>query len=223
MGHDLRNPLNAIAMATQLLVNHGQLSKGDLRLAGMVRRSIKRMQDMIAHVLDFTSVRLGGGLGIETEPVDLRVLCQQAIGELALQSGVEIHSKLDGDLTGVWDGPRLIQVMSNILGNAVDHATPGTPVRLRARSKDADVVVEISNQGAPISADLLPVLFAAFRSGQGQGQGKTPAKQGHFGLGLYITHEIVVAHQGTIVAGSVSGTTNFSIRLPRFPRPPDPE
>ncbi len=218
VGHDLRNPLAAIAMATQLLVNHGQLSKADLKLTVMVKKSAMRMQNMIAHLLDFTRVRLGDGLGIQAKPVDLRSICKQAIGELAVQPGVEIHSEFDGDLTGVWDGPRLIQVMSNILGNAVDHATPGTPVLLRACKKDAnaEVVVEISNQGPPIPADLLPVLFAAFRSGRDL----THSKLGHVGLGLYIAREIIVSHGGTLAAGSAGGTTTFSICLPR---PSDPE
>jgi signal transduction histidine kinase len=210
VGHDLRNPLSAIALSARLLLNHGQLSEADLRSARMIQKCVTRMDRMIAHVLDFTRIRVGSGLPIEAGPADLRPICEQAIAELALLPDVDIRSEFDGDLGGTWDEERLLQVLSNVLGNAVDHATPGTPVLVRGRDAGAEVVVEISNQGPAIPADLLPVLFAPFRSGR-------PSRHGHLGLGLFIAHEIARMHHGTLVASCSQGTTTFTLRLTRDP------
>jgi signal transduction histidine kinase len=208
VGHDLKNPLSAIAMSARLMLNPHRLDPADARLAGMIQRCAKRMGLMIEQVLDFTRLRVGGGLHIEREPADLRVVCEQAIGELAVGVGARIAAQFDGGLTGRWDAERLTQVMSNLLGNAVDHADSGTSVRLAARGTGTEVIIEIKNQGAAIPADLVPLLFAPFRGGR-------TAKDGHLGLGLYIAHEIVGLHHGTLSARCELGVTTFSLRLPR--------
>jgi signal transduction histidine kinase len=210
LGHDLRNPLSAVALSVRLMMNHGQLSEADQRSAKMIQKCVTRMDRMIAHVLDLTRIRVGSGLLIETGPADLRPICEQAMAELALLPDVVIRSEFDGNLGGTWDEERLIQVVSNVLGNAVDHATQGTPILVRAQGAGADVVAEISNQGPAIPPDLLPVLFDPFRSGR-------QSRQGHLGLGLFIAHEIVHLHRGTLVARSALGTTTFTLRLPRNP------
>ena len=63
---------------------------------------------------------------------------------------VPIELAVEGDLTGIWDADRLAEALSNLLGNAIEHATPGTPVRLEAHADGPDVVIEVKNQGPPI-------------------------------------------------------------------------
>src|SRR5439155_26652666 len=93
----------------------------------------------------------------------------------------------------------------------VDYAAPGTAVRVEAHAEGAEVVVEIANQGLPIPADVLPVIFEPFRRGNEAAKSAT----GNLGLGLYIAKQIVLAHGGTLEARSADGTTTFRIKLPR--------
>ena len=213
VGHDLRNPLQAIAGSAHLLTAHGALSKADAQLVERVRNSAQRMARLISQLLDLTRARLGGGIALDLQPTDLREVGRQVIDELEVGSGAKVHLDLQGELTGTWDADRLAQVLSNIVGNAIDHAAPGTCVLLTATESASDVFIAITNQGKPIPPAVLPVLFQPFRSGRSLGYSKV----GHLGLGLYISYQVVLAHGGALTGQSADGTTTFSIRLPRFP------
>lgn len=216
VGHDLRNPLSAILMAAGVLSHRGSLDQTDALLATRIIASGNRMARMIAQLLDFTRARLGGGIALQPERIDLRALCRQVVEELTLRPGTRIDCEYQGDLSGTWDADRLAEVLSNILGNATEHAAPGTPILLKACGERGQVVVEISNQGAPIPPEVLPYIFSAFR----RGRQETRSSVGNLGLGLYIASQIVVAHGGTLAAQSAGGTTTFTMRLPRAPAAP---
>jgi len=215
IGHDLRNPLNTIVMASGLLIGHGKLSDEDARLANRIVSSGQRMTRMIGQLVEFTRARLGGGFDLELQPSDLGKICQDIIEELRVASCVEVRWLGEGDLGGIWDADRLAQVVSNLASNALDYAKPGTPVLLHAFAEGEAVVVEITNQGVCIAPELLPSIFTAFRRAQVQSHGRT----GHLGLGLYIAAELVHAHGGTIEVRSADETTTFTLRLPRAPSP----
>jgi signal transduction histidine kinase len=121
------------------------------------------------------------------------------------------------DTRGVWDKERLAQVVSNLIGNAIEHGKPGGAIEVRLRSEGDGVRLEVHNQGAAIPAELLPSIFDPFRRQQRAGQ-----KSEGLGLGLYICRELVRAHGGEIAVQSTdeAGTT-FTVRLPRK-RPPPP-
>jgi signal transduction histidine kinase len=208
LGHDLRNPLAAIVMSAATLLRRGHLDEQDAETAARIIRASQRMTRMIAQVLDLTRARLGGGLPIERKPTDLRDVCQTIVEEF----DAPIQLELEGDdLTGNWDEDRLAEVLSNLAGNAVRYATPGTAVIVRARTDGAEVVVEVTNQGEAIREDQLPFLFEPFRRAEELGA----AKSGNLGLGLYIAHQIVLAHGGGLEVRSANGTTTFAMRLPR--------
>jgi len=118
--------------------------------------------------------------------------------------------EMEGDLTGTWDEDRLAEVLSNLVGNAIEYARPETAVLVKAYAEGAAVVAEIVNQGDPIPADVLPFIFQPFRRAR-----REPSRTGNLGLGLYIAHEIALAHGGTLNADSTDGRTTFVIRLPR--------
>lgn len=103
--------------------------------------------------------------------------------------------------------------MANLLGNAVQHSPTNTPVQVTARAGGDSVLFQVHNAGAPIPADLLPVLFEPFHRGREAGG----AKRGRsLGLGLYISRQIVAAHGGRIEVHSTEGDgTTFSVWLPR--------
>jgi len=213
LGHDLRSPLNAIVMGAGLMLGHGELSESDARIASRIVSSSQRMERMISQMLEFTRARLGGGFHLELAPADLGALCGDVADELRLASSVEVVQTVEGDVTGVWDVDRLAEVISNIAGNATTHATPGTPVTIRVVAVGDDVVMEIENQGREIPPQLVREIFLPFR----RGEGASANRAGHLGLGLYIAHEVVRSHGGTLAVRSAEGRTTFTASLPRVP------
>ena len=198
-------------MGAGLMLSRGQLSEHDAETAARIIRSSQRMAQMVTQLLDLTRTRLGGGLPIAPKPTDLHAVCRLVVQEF----DVPVHLEAEGDLTGTWDGDRLAEVLSNLTGNALEHAVRGTLVIVRARGTSAEVFVEVENAGEPIPAEVLPFIFEPFR--RAKPFAKSPA--GNLGLGLYIAKQIVLAHGGTIDARSADGATVFSVCLPRVPPP----
>lgn len=212
LGHDLRNPLGAIVAAANLLLLHTEDSKS----FSWIRRilgSSERMSRMVDQLLDFTRVRIGGGLALTRHACDLRELARQTVEEVELANPTwRFAFESTGDLTGHWHGDRLLQVFSNLISNAVQHGSCERPlvVRLDGMDPRGPVRIEIQNHGT-IPAELLPVLFDPFRSTKHKRDGSRG-----LGLGLFITEQIVRAHGGDIgVTSSEDEGTTFRIRLPR--------
>jgi signal transduction histidine kinase len=206
LGHDLRNPVASIVMSAAALLQRDELSEKNAEKAAIIIRGGQRMQRMITQLLEFTRARLGGGFPLEPKPVDLREVCRNVVEEFE----ASIEMEMEGDLTGTWDEDRLAEVLSNLVGNAIEYARPETAVLVKAYAEGAAVVAEIVNQGDPIPADVLPFIFQPFRRAR-----REPSRTGNLGLGLYIAHEIALAHGGTLNADSTDGRTTFVIRLPR--------
>jgi signal transduction histidine kinase len=207
LGHDLRNPLGSIGMAAALLLRRGHLDEQDAATAARIIRSGQRMTRMVTQLLDLTRARLGGGLPIEPKPTDLREVCRNVVEEFE----ATIRLEVEGDVTGTWDHDRLAEVVSNLTGNAVEYAAPGTLVLVKAQADETEVVVEISNRGDPIPEEVMPFIFEPFRRARKREKSAT----GNLGLGLYIAQQIVLSHGGTLGAHSADGTTTFVMRLPR--------
>ena len=133
------------------------------------------MTRMITQLLDLTRARLGGGLPIEPKSIDLRDLCRNVVDEF--EAKVQLDD--EGDLTGSWDEDRLAEVLSNLAGNAIEHAAPGTVVNIKGYADAAEVVVEVNNQGDPIPAAVLPFIFEPFRRANGRQKSPTgnPARR----------------------------------------------
>jgi signal transduction histidine kinase len=215
IGHDLRNPLNAMVVAAKLLIERNSFQERDAWLANRIVNSGQRMCRMIDQLANFTRVRLGGGFELDLTLCDLSHICRSVVEELQLSSGIEIQfSAVDDPIEGRWDADLLAEVLSNVIGNATDHATLGTPVLVRLRAEGLWVVVDIQNEGACIPPELLATLFDAFRRAQTDDRRET----GHLGLGLYISREIALSHGGSLGVKSADGKTKFSLRLPRVPR-----
>jgi PAS domain S-box-containing protein len=212
LGHDLRNPLAAITTAAQVMqVRHGE----DPRMAVLVNRILSsgaRMSRRVEQLLDFTRIRLAGGLVLEPTNTDLNEILTAAISEVEGASPdwrVEIDTK--GDAEGRWDADRLAQVVSNLAGNAAQHGAPDAPTLVLLDGSDPAVVtLAFENKGA-IPSDLMSNLFDPFRGGH---QRRHDSKG--LGLGLFITKEIVAAHGGEVqVMSSELDGTRFTIVLPR--------
>jgi two-component system sensor histidine kinase/response regulator len=211
LGHDLRNPLNAIVTSAYLLQR--QSSEGPVKQsAERILSSGRRMGRMIQDMLDLARARLAGGIPLKREPLDLGTLIERVVREHQTTFPARrIEWRPEGTLWGDWDADRLAQVASNLLGNALQYGSAEVPVEVRADGKpESQVTLSVANGGS-IPADVLPHLFDPFRGGQ-RGEGRNEG----LGLGLYIVQQLVHAHGGTIDVDSGNGSrTVFRVTLPR--------
>lgn len=212
LGHDLRNPLNAVVMATQMVLGQVTDPKAQ-RAAQRILSSSERMRRMIDQLLDFARARMIGGLPLERKDADLATIVRDSIEEVRyMRPDWSIELTVEGDTRGSWDAARLAQVMSNLLGNASQHSTGEAPLDVRIDGTQPEAIrVTITNSGT-IPPDILPLIFAPFR-----GRRHKDARTQGLGLGLFITEQIVRAHRGDITAVSADDKTTFTVVLPRAP------
>jgi signal transduction histidine kinase len=213
IGHDLRNPLNTIQMGAHLLLQRTGLGEMETEVARKIAGSAALAARLIDQLLDLTRSRLGGGITIDPERVDMMSVCRQVIGETELtHPDRPLRVAVQGDLIGMWDRDRIYQVLSNLVGNAVQHGEPRSTIELRIEGSETEVLIEVASRGEPIPPEMLPFIFEAFRKGR---TGHQSHLQG-LGLGLFIAQEIAHSHFGSIVAtSSESEGTMFRLRLPR--------
>lgn len=215
LGHDLRNPLTAIRMGAQLV----SPKRGDLNsieALSMIGAESEAMAKLISDMIDFTSTWLGSPMPLNCEPVDLHILCREVVDSFrAAYPQRMLHFNPRGDLICNWDAARIRQVISNLLGNALQHGAPKGPVELSTASEGSIVVLSVHNEGAPIPPEALPTLFDPLVR-HATVESALRRAPGSIGLGLYIVREIVNAKGGTITVNSTAqqGTT-FTVRIPR--------
>jgi signal transduction histidine kinase len=219
LGHDLRNPLNSLTLSAQALSRGAWGSQVDAESAEMlshISTSATAMARMIDELLDFTRRGVGAAMPLSPAAMDLKRLCQEVIEEeRAAHTARTLRFGPHGDLTGEWDAARLRQLVSNLLGNALQHGGGSSPVDLTVSAEGSHVVLEVRNEGPPIPPDDLPTIFDPLVRGSSPELQKQ-RRPGSMGLGLYIAREVVIAHGGTIdVKSSAEGGTVFTARLPR--------
>jgi signal transduction histidine kinase len=217
LGHDLRTPLSAIYTSAKFMVETGDLHEPHLSLATRIHRSANRTVGMIGDLLDFTRGRLGGGIPITPVKLDLRRLVHEVVDEI---SAAHPHHLFKVDTrkeeTGEWDGPRLSQALTNLIGNAGEHAPAGTTISVSLHGDADQVTITVHNLGAVIPGDRLDGLFNPMKNRKGGSVEVRGGPTANLGLGLYIAERIVHAHGGRIdVESTESDGTTFTVHLPR--------
>jgi signal transduction histidine kinase len=176
------------------------------------------MSRMIATLLDFTRIRIGGGIQFEFKPATLIDLCRNIVAELAtVHADAQLRCDSVGDTNGTWDADRLEQAVSNMTANAIQHGAKGSPITIHIDGSGKEwVVVSVHNAGV-IDPQKLATLFEPFK-----GHRRSSHSSG-LGLGLYISHEIIRAHGGEVhVRSNEHEGTTFMITLPRHSHPEPP-
>ena len=217
LGHDLRNPLQVIQMASHTLAVPGVSDAARLQTAQRIGRVSKMMGGLIADLLEFTRSRQGRGIPIKRSACDMGQLCAEAI-DLATETYSRQKFVLDaaGDLHLQADVSRMQQVLSNLLNNAVQHGDRRTEVRLTAHGEQDAIVVAVTNFGKPIPPEAVELIYKPLVQVPATTTDPDSRPQNSLGLGLYIVREIVLGHHGTIDVQSAAGSgTVFTIRLPR--------
>lgn len=214
MGHDLRDPLQAMRTGALLLSRSNGLTPAETLLLSRMSASANAMNDIISDLLDFSRSELKAVMPISPESTDLASLCKEVVEEMRLAYPMRpMDLQCHGVLSGEWDASRLRQAFSNLLSNAVQHGTG--PITFVARQAEPDVLVTVKNHGTAIPAHALPTLFDPLVRAWGP-KASEERRVGSLGLGLHIAREVVTTHGGTIaVESNEKDGTVFTVRLPR--------
>ena len=212
LGHDLRNPLSAMSIVGGLL-RHQARTPEVTEPAARIGAIVDRMDLMITHLLDFLRVCLGREMPLERRQTDLGDVCHDVIRVLGPSAGREIELAVSGEISGVWDRDRIETVLSTLVADAFDRDQDGGAIRVRIDGSRADAVhLEVSHRGIH-SAGLLATTMEARAAGK---RVDVEEECTRLGLGMYIAHQIVLAHGGQMHTESGEDTgTRFDITLPR--------
>ncbi|MBD5779222.1 GAF domain-containing sensor histidine kinase [Pelagicoccus sp. NFK12] len=210
LGHDLRNPLTSIIWAADLMRIQNDGPDRD-ELYQILRSCGLQIGNLIEDLLDFARGRLGKGIPLERRcQLDLTVLASEAISELCLSRPGRVIRLLHSDpVVACVDEVRFRQLLSNLLGNALQHSPPSEPVNIGLDYRGDMVRIAITNGGPPLSEENRASLFSPFalRSSHGSRPG--------LGLGLFIASEIARAHGGAIEVSAGDDGTTLTTLLPR--------
>jgi signal transduction histidine kinase len=215
VSHELRTPIAALRMYTELL------SEGDVdeaTRAEFLERStqqIGRLEWLSTNLLDLSRID-AGIFPLDMREGDLRDPVQatvQALSEVAVGRGVALDSEVPGEAVELrFDRERIIQLLTNLVGNALKFTPRGGAVSVTVHETAASVTIQVGDTGPGIPAEELPHVFERFYRGTNTGEARASGS----GLGLAIVRSIVEMHGGEIEVASVIGEgTEFRITLPR--------
>lgn len=213
IGHDMRNPLSTIVTTASYLAT---LNAGAevTEAAEILIRSGASMRTLLDALVDFNRTRLG--LGIKVVPLDIDLLAVVA-NEIKQFQKTHPDRRIElvaaGDNCGHWDGPRLQQLLRNLISNAIQYGSPGAPVLVAIRGKESEVCLEVTNSGPTIDPSALNQIFDPLKRGW-ERDDRLDSRYG-LGLGLFIVREIARAHGGEVAVRSNDGETTFVVHLPR--------
>lgn len=220
VAHDLRSPLGAITMKAGLL-RKADASPTMRRHAGAIESIAVRMAYLIKSLLDAASIDLGR-FSIDPAPVHALPVVRETVELFSTQAetkSIDLEASAEEiDLTVFADRDRLVQALSNLVGNAIRFTPEGGKVTVAAKREDGSVRFSVVDNGPGIAPEDIPRIFERFRGSEEDG-GATGT-----GLGLYLAKGIVEAHGGRIWAESVKGEgARFHFTIPRAPgRAPSP-
>jgi signal transduction histidine kinase len=216
LSQDLSHPLSNITTAAGLALRIGRLHERQAMLVSEIIESAARASETVAHLLDLTRARLGSGLPVVSEPMDMGFVTRKVVDEMrAMHPRRDIKLEISGDLKGSWDKARIGQLLSNLLGNAVRYGFADSQIGVTVGGLTEEVVLSVYNEGVPIPPSAIPEIFHSLNRAAAQ-DGEDHPTAINLGLGLYITEEIVTAHGGAIaVTSSEEDGTTFTARFPR--------
>ncbi|MBI2360340.1 MAG: HAMP domain-containing histidine kinase [Deltaproteobacteria bacterium] len=216
MSHELRTPLTSIKEATGLLLDGvgGVVTGKQRRLLSILSEESNRLIDLVNSLLDLSKME-AGMMTYSLAPISLAPLIQKAmveLGPLAEAKRIRLESKCNHELPAInADGERILQVLRNLIGNALKFTPENGVVTVSAARTDAEVEVRVIDTGPGIPRESLATIFDKYRQGNIPGSGRIQGS----GLGLAFVRHIITSHGGRVWADSESGQgSTFIFVLP---------
>ncbi len=221
LAHELRNPLAAISVASELLARTVRDDASSQTVAGMMKRQVKQLTRLVDDLLDVSRITQGR-IQLQNGVVDLAAVITQALETVEPQLREKRHELSATALSYqplyvMGDLARLVQCVGNILTNAIKYTAPGGRISIRTGADESSVSIEVSDTGTGIPEELLPRVFDLFV----QSERTLDRSQGGLGIGLAVVKRLAQMHGGDVFgrsAGLGQGST-FEIRLPRLTKP----
>ena len=211
LGHELRNPLAAIASATEILKRIGTTTGPAGQSRAVIERQVRHLKRLVDDLLDAARVK-AGKVTLNKKVVDLADAVAQAV---AMVKGSDDHSiEVDVEPAGInVDPTRLEQILVNLLGNAVKFTPTGRTIRVSVRAERDTAVLTVADEGIGISDEILPRIFDLFF----QGDRSAARTEGGLGIGLTLVKALTELHGGSVEArtGGPGRGSTFVVRLPR--------
>ncbi|MGC8658646.1 MAG: sensor histidine kinase [Desulfomonilaceae bacterium] len=215
--HDLRNPLNAIQMYSEFLLEEATevLNPEQLEFVSIIHSSSGFMLQLVNDLLDVAKIE-SGKLELELEPTDLGRLVQKNASlnkVMATKKQIEFNLHLDDKIPPVLvDSAKIEQVLNNLITNAVKFSNPGGVIDIWVSKSEGEVIVSVKDNGQGIPREELSKLFKPFQ----RTSVKSTAGEESTGLGLAIVRKIVTGHKGRVwVESEVSKGSTFFVALPQ--------
>ena len=217
LGHELRNPLGAIASAVEVLNRVGAGDDVAINARRIIGRQTRHLAHLMDDLLDVGRV-ISGKVRLSLRRLELGALIERAVATFDVTGQSRGHD-LRLDLERAWvdaDVTRLEQVITNLLGNAFKYTPPGRRIDVCLRCRDTQALIEVRDQGPGIDPALLPRIFDLFV----QDERPIDRPGGGLGIGLTLVRRLVELHGGEVTAHSSSAGTTFQVWLPRVDAPP---
>jgi PAS domain S-box-containing protein len=218
LGHELRNPLGALASAVRIL-DHPERSPNHMAHArAIIDRQIDRLSHLVDDLVDASRVT-SSKMRLSRRPLDLSQVVEETIEVLRTRGLLERH-QLTFNGSQAWidaDETRIEQIVTNLIGNALKFTPPGGAITVTARGEGQRALLAVKDTGVGIPADVLPTIFDLFV----QGERSLDRSQGGLGIGLTLVRRLVELHGGSVQAssdGAGMGST-FTVLLPAIPAP----
>ena len=209
LGHDLRNPLAALAAGTRMIGERETLSARGQLIVKEMNASVARATALIENVLDFARGRMGDGLSLTRAPTVLTPVLEQVVAEIrAIAPDRQIIADFAIDRAVDCDAGKIAQLVSNLIANAVTHGAPGIPIEMEAHTTEGSFSLSVANGGIAIPQTAREQLFQPFF------RGAVRRSQQGLGLGLFIVNEIAKAHGGSMTVDSSEQETRFTFSMP---------
>jgi signal transduction histidine kinase len=218
LGHELRNPLNAISSAVSVLHHVDPRGAEALRARDIVDRQMVSLRELVDDLLDVARVT-SGRIMLAARTLDLAAVARRTVMMMSASGRLGRH-KLETDYREAWvsgDETRIEQIVTNLVDNAAKYTPEGGTLAVRVRAGDGEAVLEVADTGMGIAPSLLPRIFDLFT----QGERTIDRAQGGLGLGLALVRRLTELHGGTVRAESpgVGEGATFVVNLPRVEAP----
>jgi signal transduction histidine kinase len=216
LGHDLRAPLQAVSMSSEVLMRKAGIGDAAMAYIKRIKSSSLLMATMVSDLLEFVRSRLGVSLPVQRQPMEMVAACRDAIEEASAgHPDCNPVFNYSGNTQGDWDRNRIDQLLRNLIGNALQHGASSHQITVTLTGGRGHVSLTVHNDGEPIAQEAIGSIFDPLvRSANEKVGNHNPSTS--LGLGLFIVKEVVNAHGGSITVTSNFGDgTTFTVVLPK--------